>query len=268
MFSIKEYRIPVKSIHADTTSKNLYGQYKDCEDKEYDGVKINRGYSKDCRPDLKQILFGLGVTKDRVIVAGNVSNGNTSDKDWNKDILKELRSSMKNYGLSDFIYVADSAAVTEEMLNSLRGSGDESVIPFVSRLPGTFSLEKKLRQKAIENEKKWEYIGQISEKEGNAEYKLQSFEDELYERKYRFIVCHSNQLDERKRKTIAKGIAKEKETLETAIIELNKTKFYCIKDADEALKRFEAETKLNYHELVGSIFEEEVTIKKRETRET
>lgn len=262
MFSIKEYKIPVKSIHADTTSKNLYGQYKDCEDDEYDGVKINRGHSKDCRPDLKQILFGLGVTKDRVIVAGDVSNGNTSDKDWNKDILKELRNSMKKYDLSNFIYVADSAAVTEEMLNSLHGSEDEMVIPFVSRLPGTYGLEKRLIQKAIENDDKWEYVGQLSEKDGSAEYKLQSFEDELYDRKYRFIVCHSNQLDERKRKTIDKKILKEKEALEKAIAELNKSNFYCEKDADEALKRFEAETKLSYHELIGRIYDEEATIKR------
>lgn len=262
MFSIKEYKIPVNSIHADTTSKSLYGKYGECENEDYEGVKINRGYSKDCRPDLKQILFGLGVTKDRVIVAGNVSDGNTSDKDWNKDILKELRNSMKNYGLSDFIYVADSAAVTEEMLNALHGSGDEAVIPFVSRLPGTYKLEKTLRQKAIEDNDKWEYIGQISEKEGNAEYKIQSFEDELYGRRYRFIVCHSNQLDERKRKTIAKGIAKEKEALEKAITKLNKTKFYCAKDADEALKKFEAEAKTAYHDLAGSVIEEEIIIKK------
>lgn len=262
MFSIKEYKIPVKSIHADTTSKSLYGQYKECENDNYDGLKITRGYSKDCRPDLKQLLFELGVTKDRVIVTGNASDGNTSDKDWNKDILKELRSSMKSYGLDDFIYVADSTAITEEMLNALHGSGDETSIPFVSRLPGTYKLEKNLRKKAIENDDKWENIGQISEKEGNAEYKLQSFEDELYGRKYRFIVCHSNQLDERKRKTLVKSIAKEKETLEAAITELNKTKFYCSKDADESLKKFEAETKTTYHELVGSIAPEEVTVKK------
>jgi transposase len=263
MFSIKEYKIPVKSIHADTTSKNLYGQYKDCEDEEFDGVKINRGYSKDHRPDLKQILFGLGATKDRIIVTGDLSNGNTSDKDWNKDILKELRSSMKNYGLSNFIYVADSAAVTKEMLKALHGSENEVVIPFVSRLPGTFSLEKKLRQKAIENKNKWEHIGQISKKEGNAEYKLQSFEDELYGRKYRFIVCHSSQLDERKRKTIEKGIAKEKEALNSAMAELNKINFYCEKDAYEALKKFETETKLKFHELGCSILQEEVIIKRK-----
>lgn len=169
---------------------------------------------------------------------------------------------MKNYGLDNFIYVADSAAVTQKMLNALHGSRNEAVIPFVSRLPGTYKLEKILRQRAIENNDKWEHIGQISQKEGNAEYKLQSYEEELYGRKYRFIVCHSSQLDERKRKTITKGIAKEKDRLETAIAQLNNTNFYCSKDAEEALKKFEAETKTTYHELGGSILEEEVIVKK------
>lgn len=109
---------------------------------------------------------------------------------------------MKSYGLSDFIYIADSAVATEEMLNALHGSGDEASISFVSRLPSTYKLETDLRKKVIENNDKWEYIGQISEKDGNAEYKLHSFEDVLHGKKYRFIVCYSNQLDERKRRTI------------------------------------------------------------------
>lgn len=43
-------------------------------------------------------------------------DGNTSNKQWNKDILKELRNAMKKYGLSDFIYVAIVPTVTEDML--------------------------------------------------------------------------------------------------------------------------------------------------------
>ncbi|MCG8502423.1 MAG: hypothetical protein MJB12_18730 [Firmicutes bacterium] len=74
---------------------------------------------------MKQLLFGLGVTKNRIIVIGDVRDGNTSNKDWNKDILKELRSSMKQYGLNDFIYVADSAAVTKEMLQGIAGEGED-----------------------------------------------------------------------------------------------------------------------------------------------
>lgn len=157
-----------------------------------------RGHSKDYRPDLKQIVFRLGTTKDRVIVVGDVADGNTSDKNWNKDILKELRKSMTKYGLSDFIYVADSAAVTKETLKRLKGNKDDKpTITFVSRLPGNFKLEKKLKTKAIENPENWEHVGTFSNKIGAAEYKAQSLEDELYGDKYRFIVCHSNQLEKR-----------------------------------------------------------------------
>ncbi len=104
MSIINEYKIPITRIHADTTSKSVYGEYVDCEEDE-ELLQIKYGYSKDKRPDLKQILFGLGVTSERIVVIGNVDDGNKSDKDWNKDILKELRNSMKTYGLKDFVYI-------------------------------------------------------------------------------------------------------------------------------------------------------------------
>ena len=110
MASINEYNISVTGIHADITSKSVYGAYENSSEED-DAVYITRGYSKDYRPDLKQIVFGLGTTKDKVIIIRDIADGNTSDKNWNKDILKEPRKTMTKYGLSDFIYVADSAAV-------------------------------------------------------------------------------------------------------------------------------------------------------------
>lgn len=253
MASINEYNIPVTGIHADTTSKSVYGAYED-SNKEDDAVYITRGHSKDYRPDLKQIVFGLGTTKDRVIVIGDVTDGNTSDKNWNKDILKELRKSMTKYGLSDFIYVADSAAVTEETLKRLKGNkDDEPTITIVSRLPGNFKLEEELKVKVMKNPGNWEPVGTFSNKIDAAEYKAQSFEDELYGDKYRFIVCHSNQLEKRKEKTLDKKIDKENESLSKAIDEFHKIDFYCIKDADTALEKFEKDLDLKYHELVYTV---------------
>ena len=253
MASINEYNIPVTGIHADTTSKSVYGAYEDSSE-ENDAVYITRGHSKDYRPDLKQIVFGLGTTKDRVIVIGDVTDGNTSDKNWNKDILKELRKSMTKYGLSDFIYVADNAAVTEETLKRLKGNkDDEPTVTFVSRLPGNFKLEEELKVKAMKNPGDWEPVGTFSNKTDAAEYKAQSFEDELYGDKYRFIVCHSNQLEKRKEKTLDKKIDKENESLSKAIDEFHKIDFYCIKDADTALEKFEKDLDLKYHELVYTV---------------
>ena len=253
MASINEFNIPVTGIHADTTSKSVYGAYEDSNEED-EAVHITRGHSKDYRPDLKQIVFGLGTTKDRVIVMGDVADGNTSDKNWNKDILKELRKSMTKYGLSDFIYVADSAAVTEETLKRLDGNkDDEPTITFVSRLPGNYKLEKELKAKAVENPENWEPVGTFSNKVDAAEYKAQSFEDKLYGNKYRFIVCHSNQLEKRKEKTLNNKIDKEKESLLKAIDEFHKIDFYCAKDADAALEKFEKDLNLKYHELVYKV---------------
>ena len=261
MSIIKEYNIPVNSIHADTTSKSLYGDYNDCDE---DTINITQGHSKDHRPDLKQILFGLGVTKDKIIVIGDVMNGNTSDKSWNKDILKELRELMKKQGLPDFIYVADSAAVTEGMLEELAGNNDDNPqIMFISRLPGTYGLEDELKQKAIDNSENWEEIGCISAKDGAAQYKVQSFIDNLYGKKYRFIVCYSSQLDQRKAKTLENNLEKEKGSALKVIKKFEHTEFYCKKDAQEAFEIQEKATNLKYHVLTYNIETLENPVKRK-----
>jgi transposase len=261
MSIIKIYNIPVSSIHADTTSKSLYGAYESNGDE--DEIEITYGHSKDHRPDLKQILFGLGTTKDKIIVIGDVMDGNTSDKQWNKDILKELRNAMKKHGLSDFIYVADSAAITEDMLKELEGNNEgQPSIRFISRLPGTYSLEKELKQKAIDNPAGWEDIGYISKGKDAARYKAQSFTARLYNGTYRFVVYHSSQLDKRKANTIKKDIDREKKILLSAIKDFQRIDFYCEKDAKEAVQKFEKDLHLKYHELVYSIEPLEQAVKR------
>ncbi len=259
---INKFNIKVEGIHADTTSKSVYGEYAECEDND-DLLQVTNGYSKDNRPDLKQILFGLGVTKEKIIVVGEVSDGNTSDKEWNKDILKELRNVMKSNGLADFIYVADSAAVTEDMLKSLAGNGnDELEIPFVTRLPGNYSLESELRSKAHENTKGWEEAGSFSDRENSCKYRVQSFQNELYGKQYRFVVCSSDELDKRKEKKLSKQMEKELEKVKPIVKKLNRREFYCEKDALEEIKQVEKSLGLSYHELTFKVHEEEKVLKR------
>lgn len=65
-------------IHFDTTSTSVYGMY-DSKSAD-DSIHVTYGYSKDYRSDLKQICFGLGVTKEVVPIYGEVLSGNSSDK--------------------------------------------------------------------------------------------------------------------------------------------------------------------------------------------
>lgn len=54
---LRHVGLPLEVVHSDTTSFSLHGDYLDQED-----LNITYGYNKDGRPDLKQIVSGLGVT--------------------------------------------------------------------------------------------------------------------------------------------------------------------------------------------------------------
>lgn len=61
-------------LHIDTTSFVYTGQGSDHL------LKIMRGYSKDHRPDLPQIKFGMGTTGQGTSVYGETLDGNQDDK--------------------------------------------------------------------------------------------------------------------------------------------------------------------------------------------
>ncbi|MEA4882725.1 MAG: DUF4277 domain-containing protein [Clostridia bacterium] len=59
--ALKAHDVAVGSVHLDTTSLSVCGEYEnqDCEN----AIQVVLGYSKDRRPDLEQTKFGIGVTR-------------------------------------------------------------------------------------------------------------------------------------------------------------------------------------------------------------
>jgi hypothetical protein len=76
--------LSVERVHNDTTSRLVFGNYAHPEDP--NAISITLGHSKDQRPDLKQVMYGLTTTADGVPVAAQVLSGNTSDKTWNANM--------------------------------------------------------------------------------------------------------------------------------------------------------------------------------------
>ena len=174
--SISTYNIKVKTIHADTTSKSVYGEYDNCEE---DGLQIVRGHSKDRRPDLKQIMFGLANTNKKVVVGGEVLDGNTSDKTWNHSFIQEIRKNLSQAGIGDIVYVADSSFVTEDNLKAAQGDDKQPKTVFISRLPGNFNLEEELKARALSDPESWVHVGSLHNKKDAASYRIQSFTESL-----------------------------------------------------------------------------------------
>jgi transposase len=257
-------KIEVKSIHWDTTSKSFQGQYntqkKSKEDK--GPIEITYGYSKDMRKDLKQMKFGIGVTRDKIPLFADVLSGNTDDKTWNGDVITTLKEWFTFVEPAKVMHIADSALVTKDNLLSI----NDDTYKFISRLPATFKLEKELRERAVSRPELWSEIGRLTDKDDAATYKIQSFLERLEGKEYRFVVCYSDHLDERKDRSIDKEIEAELKTINEETNEhISKDGYYCEADAKSAADKFIAQVSNKYH-LIGYTISQEERDKKRSTR--
>jgi transposase len=203
---------------------------------------------------LKQMKFGFGVTKDKIPLFADVLSGNIDDKTWNGDVIKTVKEWLTFVDPAKVLHVADSALVTKDNLLSI----DDDTYKFISRLPATFKLEKELRERAVSKPELWNEIGKLTDKEDAATYKIQSFLEKLEGKRYRFVVCYSDHLDERKDRSINKEIDAEIRTIEEETDKhISKDGYYCEADAKSAAEKFIGQVSNKYHLIRYTISEEE-----------
>ncbi len=103
--------------HHDTTSRSVYGDYELlAEGESLAPFLITHGFSKDHRPDLKQLIHSLLCVDDGIPIYTKCEDGNASDKVINKNLIRKMTERMKELGQQNFVYVADSALVTKQNL--------------------------------------------------------------------------------------------------------------------------------------------------------
>ena len=84
--AVLAYDIDLRFIHYDITSVYFEGEYTESE-------KIDYGYSRDHRPDAKQVNLGVNVTSETGIPLGyRVLAGRTADRTTPLENLKALRA--------------------------------------------------------------------------------------------------------------------------------------------------------------------------------
>lgn len=80
-------------------------------------TKAARGYSRDQRPDCKQVNIGLVVTPEGLPIGYEVFAGNTADVSTVEDMVELME---KKYGQAKRIWVLDRGMVSEENIDFLR----------------------------------------------------------------------------------------------------------------------------------------------------
>ena len=151
----QRFDIRFDRLHNDTTSISLTGQYRQANGRKLRGKRapwITYGYSKDHRPDLKQLIFLLTTTADGgVPVQFRREDGNASDslghvQTWNA--LCQIA------GKSDFLYVADSKLCSQDNLEHI----DKHKGRFVTVLPRTRMEDAQFRKWIQKREPEWELV--------------------------------------------------------------------------------------------------------------
>jgi len=103
--------------------------------------KARYGYSRDGRPDCKQVVIALVMTPSGLPLAYEVLAGNTSDKTTLKSFLDKMEA---QYGKARRVWLMDRGIPTEAVLKEMRADR-----------PETFYLVGTPRAKVKQDEKKW-----------------------------------------------------------------------------------------------------------------
>jgi transposase len=215
----------------DTTSTSVWGDYRACEsDCPPPGPVITYGHSKDHLPGLKQFMTELMCVDRGVPIFGRTLNGNSSDKTSNNQMLSRIGSIMAKHGLGPgaFVYVADSAMVTEK---NLEAAGSNL---FLTRLPATYAECERAIAEAV-GTGVWVPIGRLAETAPGtgrpcAEYKAFETSVSLHGKTYRAVVIHSSSHDQRRQKKIEKAIVGSAKSITAALGKLPSV-FFCEADA-------------------------------------
>ena len=124
------------SVNQDFTSYSFYGEYADVSPS---GPKPTFGRSKDERPDLKQLFFGLSLHGSAGIpLVCSTLDGNTSDARANRDHLARLARLLP--AEDDVTIVGDCKLVDRQTVGQLLSAG----FHFVSLLPDSYALRAEL----------------------------------------------------------------------------------------------------------------------------
>lgn len=242
-----EHQLLGHSAHFDTSSLSVYGAYEAQAEGEQSEtpkategnapLKINHGYSKDHRPDLKQMIINLATTGSAAFpIWMEAHSGNASDK----KILHQAAQRMRDFcqGLKDvpeFMYVGDSAMY--EKCTQQKGS-----LIWLSRVPSHIKAAKELLQRD-KNDFIW-----VELDDG---YRMCPIEIRHQDVHQRWVIIFSEHAYQREIKTLEKNIAQEYEQQTKALWHLSHQTYQCQEDAHQALEQLEK--KFKYHRSVCEV---------------
>jgi transposase len=158
---IKVFDLKMDQIHGDTTSIAVSGQYAE---QDAGAVQLKRGHSKDHRPDLKQLVYSLCVTRDGAVpIHFKTYDGNRTDDSIQLETWSSIRTLLQR---PDFVFVGDSKLCVEETMRQI----DREHGLFVTVVPRTRVEVKEFAKSLSGGDVRWERILRKRSRQKDAEF--------------------------------------------------------------------------------------------------
>jgi hypothetical protein len=149
----RTFNVRLDELHADTTTITLSGQYPQ-QREPTSGAQprapfITRGFNKDHRPDLKQLLVKLTTSSDGDIpIQYRVEDGNQNDSNTHEATWVTLRAVT---GTPNFLYVADSKLCNRSVMDTIDRAGGR----FITVMPRNRSEDRDFRKNIASDPPTW-----------------------------------------------------------------------------------------------------------------
>lgn len=243
---VKHLGLPCKSVHLDSSSFHYDGQEKrhnaaaastDDEDNKPKVIEVVRGYSRDHRPDLNQVVLNLICENQAGIpVYMKPANGNCNDLEGFKQIVKSHIQSLKAAQRCRYL-VADSALYVQGTLEQLQALGQL----FITRVPQRLKEAKALITQAptlpfTPITEGYEGVFCDSDYGGVAQ---------------KWLLVRSEQARKREGHNLNKRMLKTAEQERKSFKQLCQQEFACALDAEKALEQWRQ--KQTFCDVVGQV---------------
>lgn len=234
MFEImQEQSMLGRQLRTDTTAFSLFGDYANAGFASEPAPVPIYGYSKDHRPDLKQVTLSMTqMGPANIPVWMEALNGNSSDKKSFQDTVRKIQRFCEDVEAmpDNLFFILDAAFYVPKKLAELNQIG------WITRVPATLKEAKellKLRDRTLD----WQSYDE--------NYKTHALTKMVQGFEQRWLLVSSNDAYQRELKTFNKRMQKKLDELTKNLWHLSNQVFVCERDAIKAIEQ--AKKKLNYH---------------------
>lgn len=201
--------IATDMVHLDSTSFSLEGEYEFVEPDDQ-AIRVTYGYSRDHRPDLKQVVLSLICSHQSGIPTWLAAlDGNAADSSQFPKTVQTYVAQFKA-GENVPVIVADTALYNADTVKELEG------VSWVTRVPASVSEVKDLYQTVS-----LEQMRSI----GDGDYKAWTVESDYGGVAQRWVLVYSEGLYHREAASLQRVIDKERDEVEKMLRRLNRREY-------------------------------------------